>query len=366
MPRFFARRLGSFASVLFLAYALPARAATSAIEPGGSIVVFVNGAVLRVDSQTGAQTVVSSATVGSGLPLAPAGDIAVAPDGSLLVTVLPGFLPEQTTRLVRIDPLTGDRTTVSDATTGTGPAVHALLSVAVGEDGRVYAGDDEGLVTNGVSRILLVDPSTGDRTAVSDPETGTGPALTYPGSLVVQLDGELVVADGEPLRRSALIGIDPTTGDRNVVTNRRHGQGPALTEPRGVAREVDGTLVAADTDRVSGVCLPLCNAPFCEICLLPGPSVMTVDPVSGDRRLVSGGGHCLAAFGLGCLTPFRGRVGEGPDFLDPADVVVESEQSFVVADYGRLVRVDAQTGQRSVLSSLPAFDHPSTRPKTTQ
>jgi hypothetical protein len=66
-------------------------------------VVFVNDAVLRVDPQTGAQTVVSSNTVASGLPLGRAGDIAVAPDGSLFVTLLPGFLPAQTSRLVESD-----------------------------------------------------------------------------------------------------------------------------------------------------------------------------------------------------------------------------------------------------------------------
>lgn len=339
-------------TLLAVSLALPAAAAqywTIATEPTGSILLvdpFSVRAVIRMDPLTGATSVVSGGTVGSGPSLAQPWDIAREESGSLLVNVITsGQL-----RLVRVDAATGDRSIVSDTTTGTGPAFQAPRAVAVAADGSIFVADnDADPFGRGPGRILRVDPFSGDRTVVSDAAVGTGPALGFLESLAVEPDGTLVVVES---RSRVLMRIDPVTGRRSVVSGRLRGRGPRLGEPRGVTVEADGTLVVSNS--TSAFCIPLCQAPFCDVCRVIAPSVMRVDPVSGDRTLVSGAGHCLSPFDLGCFADYKGVLGEGPNLVDANDVAVESESSFLVADGSRVVRVDALTGRRSVVGTSVA------------
>ena len=114
--------------------AVPAQAVV--LSPG-DILVGDNGlfAILRVDPVSGDRTIVSGCptpaiiqypfTVGSGPDIAPITGIAIAPDGSIMVSM--GI-----NGVARVDPATGNREIVADAVTGGGD-VNLLLpdSVAV-------------------------------------------------------------------------------------------------------------------------------------------------------------------------------------------------------------------------------------------
>jgi len=100
-------------SVAALTLVLPAARAGAqvdgvAVEADGSIVLLNSweNAIFRIDPATGALHTVSSGTVGSGLPLARAQELAVESDGSLLVTVAPGGQ----LAVLRVHPSSGDRT----------------------------------------------------------------------------------------------------------------------------------------------------------------------------------------------------------------------------------------------------------------
>jgi sugar lactone lactonase YvrE len=322
-----------------------AQYSTITTETSGSILLvdaFFDTYVIRMDPLTGATSIVSGNMVGSGPPLAQPWDIAREASGSLLVNVITsGQLS-----LLRVDATTGDRSTLSDATTGAGPDFQAPRAVAVDADGNIFVADnDADPFGRGTGRILRVDPFSGDRTVVSDASVGTGPTLGFLESLAAEQDGTLVVVDS---RRGDLKRIDPVTGRRSMVSGRRRGRGPRLAAPRGVTVEADGTLVVSNTR--SFFCIPLCS--ICGgICRVTGPSVMRVDPVSGDRTLVTGAGHCLDPLNLGCSADYKGVVGEGPNLSDANDVAVESEDSLLVVDGSRVVRVDALTGRRSVVGT---------------
>jgi streptogramin lyase len=343
------RLIGLLAASLVLS-AAPATALVPggiALEADGSIVVVGSDPgyeVIRIDSVTGVVTTVSSSSVGSGPSLDTVSDVAVEASGSLVVT-LP-FIGFQ--KVLRVDPVSGDRSVVSDPSVGSGPVIFPR-SIAVAAGGELYVTQDQEFGTPGVVRV---DPSTGDRFIVSGPSRGAGPAIKAPTGIVVEPGGSLAVT--EQLLH-AVLRIDPGTGDRTIVSGADTGSGPDLRWVVAITAAPDGTLLVADRGGVHS-CIPFCPSELCQICIEVAPSLVRIDPGSGDRTTVSGGGSCLTV-GLGCVTPYFGRTGLGRRFLAPTDVAVEDGGSYVVADTGlgddpTIVRVDPVTGRRRVLAHL--------------
>ncbi len=98
--------------------------------------------------------------VGSGPGFVTPFDIGVEADGSLVV------IDSGLEAVVRVDPVSGDRTIVSDAGTGSGTAFESPLGIAVEADGSLV------VIDIGLLAVLRVDPVTGDRTIHSDATTG--------------------------------------------------------------------------------------------------------------------------------------------------------------------------------------------------
>src|SRR5205085_11337372 len=122
--------------------------------PDGSILVaataaFNWGAVLRVDPDTGAQSVVAIGADQPGFFSVPFG-VAVAPNGDIFVV--------DAQKVVRVDPATGAQSLVSQ-----GGLLAAPYGVAVAGDGTL-------LVTDAGSTppaVLRIDPRTGAQSPIS-------------------------------------------------------------------------------------------------------------------------------------------------------------------------------------------------------
>jgi outer membrane protein assembly factor BamB len=132
----------------------------------------------------------------------------------------------------RVDATTGDRTLVSSAANGIGPALGNLFDLVVAPDGMLLVASAGGL--GGSPAIFSIDPVTGDRIVVSSSALaiGTGPVFSRPQSVVVKADGNLVVADGAT---GSLFLVDPSTGNRLDLSSSAMGTGPAFVEPLGLA-----------------------------------------------------------------------------------------------------------------------------------
>ena len=76
----------------------------------------------------------------------------------------------------------------------------------------------------GVPGLMVVDPITGNRTILSDSTHGTGPAFSDPTSITFETDGSLLVADTVA---EALFRVDPTTGNRTIISSSTVGSGPS-------------------------------------------------------------------------------------------------------------------------------------------
>jgi hypothetical protein len=210
-------------------------------------------------------------------------------------------------------------------------------------------------ISNGDQGLIEINPITGNRTILSDNTHGTGMPFSYPIGISFLPNGDLLVADGGALDQliypqdnfappppgspARLYIVDPTTGDRTVIsqdaltsvippypTYPQIGSGPAFGAAA-FARQVGNRILVSAADNEPG-------APA---------RLMSVDPATGNRSLISAGG-----------------VGTGPDPLFPGDMLVSGNTAFVPSALQGLFTVDLTTGNRVNISgpnagSGPAF-----------
>ena len=282
-----------------------------AVETTGQLVVVDErrrsglGRVLRVDPGSGVRTIVFDATIGSGPSFDSLRSIAVEATGQLVVAqdIVISELPILTmAQVLRVDPGSGVRTIVSDATIGSGPSFDSLRSIAVEATGQLVVVDEGAL-----DRVLRVDPRSGARTIVTEAP------FVFIVSIAVEATGQLVAANENfPM---GVLRVDPSSGVRTVVSDMTTGSGPPFGLPRSVAVEATGQLVVVESDELSR------------------GRIMRVDPSSGARTIVSGA-----------------TTGNGPSFDDPLGLVVEATGQLVVLESQRVLRVDSSSGARTIIA----------------
>ncbi len=216
--------------------------------------------------------------------------------------------------LFRIDPSTGDRT---------------LITNRIGGVPRQIARDDEGNLLLTLSEpslpiVLRFEIRTGDLFIVSssgspiDPDVpviGSGPVFLGPVGLVRETSGQLLVGD-QP--SATVFRVDPASGDRTIVSGPSRGDGPSFTGfLKQFALEAEGDLLAVVGSEGQG-------------------RVFRVDPVSGDRTIVSGP-----------------ETGEGPGLMEPQGIVLNSLNVIFITDIvqAAVIQIDPITGNRTIISS---------------
>ena len=182
------------------------------------------GFITRVDPTTGMRNPVGL----KGCPTT----VAVEATGSLVVAFVDPF-PQNT--LMRLDPRTLAGTPI---VASRGPTLPSISSIAVEPTGTFVVVDSR---LNAVARI---NEDTGERTIVSDATTGSGPMFQHLGNIEVEATGDLVTVD---LVRKAVFRVNPVTGARTIVSDATIGHGPAFFAPSEIAVEPTGTLVVADS-----------------------------------------------------------------------------------------------------------------------
>ena len=98
------------------------------------------------------------------------------------------------------------------------------------------------IADSGLQAIIAVERTTGDRTVLSDAETGTGPQLVRPWIVALDTDGgRAIVYDRAP---EAIVAVDLATGDRAIASDGSRGNGPRLRGLRQMAVH-DGVVYAS-------------------------------------------------------------------------------------------------------------------------
>jgi hypothetical protein len=152
-------------------------------------------------------------------------------------------------------------------------------------------------------------------------------AIDATAVVVLPQPDDVAVADYQ----HAIFRVQRATGNRTVLSGCTNGacsstvgSGPPLDLPDGLIRRSDGSLVVCDD---------------------AAASVFVVDPVTGNRTVLSG---CADE-------PCSSVVGTGIQLIDPTDAV-EAGSSLLVADFragtgnGALLSVNPTTGNRTTLS----------------
>ncbi|HWN69648.1 MAG TPA: hypothetical protein VNM90_18530, partial [Haliangium sp.] len=307
-------------------------------------------AVIAIDPVTGARSVLSDASRGSGSLLtgptavtwdqrtnralvldgAPASQrlVAINDDGARQVIASIGGIitfavalawDEQAHRalvldgfdrvLYAIDVLDGSNVELSRS--GDGGANEFSLPMAVTWD----PAHNEVIVTDlGLDALLAVNVQTGTRAVLASPSVGTGSVPRSPVAVTWDYAANrLLVVDSE---LGAVLAIAPENGDAVVLSDAYQGTGPALRTPTALGWDPENNraLIADSTLR----------------------GVMAIDPDTGNRTVLT-----------------APSLGSGNQLIAPVAVTWDESMDRVLvldANPGVLVAVDPATGLRRVLS----------------
>ena len=242
------------------------------VETTGTILVLDNeaagtrGLLFRVDPSTGQRAVLSDFSNPNQGPLGirPVG-IALETTGAILVTDRSGIGPFGT--LMRVNPVTGQRTVLSDfSDPNDGPLGAFPVGLAVEASGSIIVSDIR--AGTGLGLLFRVDPSTGQRTVVSDfNDPNQGELGANATGVTAERSGTILISDGAARISGLLFRVDPTTGQRIVLSDFGNpDQGPLALFPVFVAAEAEGTILVTDVN---------------------GGTLFRVDPSTGDRTVLS-------------------------------------------------------------------------------
>ncbi len=164
-------------------------------------------AVVEVDLASGERTTLSD-TGNAGVALVDANGIALDADNDRLLVTVSGNGSTAENALLAVDLSSGDRTVVSDFTTGNGPLLDDLRAI------RLFADGGSALVTSSTA-YYRVDLATGNRQLLVDSDTANGESLY--NALGVAYDATQNVIYTWSTNFDALFEVDAVTGDRVVV-----------------------------------------------------------------------------------------------------------------------------------------------------
>ena len=309
------------------------------------------------------------------------------------------LLNSQTGQVLKLDPVTKQRTVLSDfkdpsqgPTTDSGLDGIAFVPAAAPPPPPPPPPPPSGTILTfagqfGHPLLYAVDPVTGKRTALSD-LTDPSQGQTF-STWRLASDFGKVAATGLSTTMpddGLLVQIDPATGQRTVVSDFQNpAQGPVGYTPFGVFVLSSTTYLVTDRGQGgggNGAALwrvedgmrtkvtdfndpsqgPLGNSP--EGVAIDGAGQMWVVDAEAGTDCTGFGDHCgglfrVAANGQRTLVSDFGKPAQGPLGDDPVGLVLDADGSFLVIDQfagacgcGELFRVNPSTGQRSLISDF--------------
>ncbi len=169
--------------------------------------------------------------------------------------------------------------------------------------------------------IFKVDPSTGDRTIVTGFGAGSGPSIVNPVGIVIEESGNILASD---LAGDSIFRIDPSTGNRTLISGPGVGVGPGLGSPVGIAIDQNGNIVVSTN--------------FSHSVGSAVGDVLSVNLATGDRSTLS--------------SSFLG-IGSGPDLFFPFGIAINANGQILAvetSDGGRILQIEPSTGDRTIVS----------------
>jgi hypothetical protein len=279
------------------------------------------GQVLRLDPPAPQGTLTTGTSLFGSPYLDVPLDMAFLPGGDIVVTDA-GY-NSGVKQVVQVNKTTGDTKLISSNTKGTGPVLNIPRAVAVEASGDILVADDYPY-GGWASRILRIDPATGNRTLLSGASRGSGPAFAPDGVYLTIAGGVIYAVD----RAGEIMSVDPVTGDRTEVSGASRGVGPMVDGPMSITAGPTGELAVLELSWASGTGVA---------------SLIQVTLATGDRTVLSS----------------NAQNPSGPDaeFGAVMDVQYDGcQQAYYVMQSGlfsgTLLTVKAESGVRTFLTSF--------------
>ena len=189
-------------------------------------------ALFEVDAATGYRTIVSgcsdascSSLIGGGSAFANPRDITLDASGDALL------LDTALNAVFRVDTATGNRSVVSSSTMGSGPGLALPQGIAFDANGQIWLTDRNVPGDPERGLVVRIDPLTGERTLVASASVGAGRDLEVPVGLALDASGNVVLVDFGP---GIVLSVDSVSGDRVVMSSSVQGTGLRLSGPTNV------------------------------------------------------------------------------------------------------------------------------------
>jgi sugar lactone lactonase YvrE len=180
-------------------------------EAAGALIAIQGGGLVSIDVTTGAVTVISDGSTGSGPTFSSPHGLSVN-----AARTVAWILDHNLDALFRVDLSTGAREIVADATIGTGESLEDFSKLVVDDSAgkayltraQLYASSD---APNG---LIIVDLATGDRVLMDQDSNASRSPLAWPDSIIRDsATGLLYLSDP---RMKAIVVVDPITGCNGV------------------------------------------------------------------------------------------------------------------------------------------------------
>jgi hypothetical protein len=271
---------------------------------------FSSDALVSIDTTTGNSVIVSDGMIGTGPAFdGPGGTVLVNGNTAALVTnwrTVPGPILGE---LLSVDLVSGNRTVVSDGTTGMGPILFGPIGVALVDATMA-------LVTNNAAdELMSVDLTNGNRTIVSGFGIGAGPEIDTPEGVTMDTaNNRALVTDSFS---NSLMAVTLVDGNRTIISDATTGTGPNFNFPIGV-------VVDSANNRA------LVASSFSNL-------ILAVDLATGNRTIFSDDINDPAN-------------GTGPVLDFPSGIALDGKDTAFVSG-GKLWAVELGSGDRVIVGN---------------
>jgi len=275
----------------------------------------------------------------------------------------------------RIDPVTRERTIISDSTHGAGPMVHGAASFVIAPDGQLLVADQGsplGVLHSGAGgatglfppQMLTIDPTTGDRTPLPVPSE----ALADRHTVIAGQIGNQIIASSTSQNdlTTGIISVDRLTGAATTIMPSGPGSGSSFYAAFYMAIRGDQAFVAApyagsivQVDLNTLVKTPITSSPVQNqaplnlafdsqgdlIVLTYQAGILRVDPTTGNQSPISND-----TFGTG--PAFAGTYGPGMAVSANNPIYLLRKTGSELNGTRTILRVDPATGDRHTVADL--------------
>lgn len=250
-------------------------------------------------------------------------------DGSDIFDATAGFVIDSgrffvTTEhaLIELNPDTWSATEISGTDAGAGPAFDRLSGLSINlAQGKAYVGDV-------YSNLFEIDLATGNRLLISSAADGAVSNLTFDYQKYGLIDTGPSLVINSCLNGQSFT-VDKTSGERSPLGNAIRGTGPFFVDIESLVfdRFHERLFVINDTHRSGRGIYPDQDTI---------QQIMSVDPIGGERRVVTG--------------PYRGS-GDPHGSFNGIAVDGRTGDIFVSeANSDSILRIDPNSGDRAVIS----------------